>query len=84
MQTNHAIENNLNQPEEAQPQLNVDQVMISTEMPNLEPRFGYEPIEDPRWTRGQRATPIKELEKVPVKLARPEMEVIYNWHEDDS
>lgn len=70
---------NRDQPEEARPELKeaeADQIMIPVELPDLEPRLGYEPIDEPRQTGGQRATPVEEMEKAPVNLARPKMEVI--------
>lgn len=52
--------------ETVQSRQGADQDVDPTRLPDLEPRLGYEPIDDQRRLAGQRATPVEELEKVSI------------------
>lgn len=76
----------VDQPIEVLGEQEVDQPLVQVEQQDLEPRLGFKPmeedftpkgpIEEPRWTGGQRATPVEELENVPMDPALLEIDVI--------
>lgn len=66
MWTDHDIEKNMKQPEEAWPELKADLVMILTKLPDLELRLGYESIDEPKWIGGSELRQYRSLKRFPI------------------